>query len=239
MDLIFLPENRQRGDNMGQRLMMMIYENRNETEPFAAVYLHWGAYSFSSLGEAAFLLRRLTGKTCRTKEEWQKEIVNVYLQRRYEPFYFDVLPDRKRRHGGIYVEDIALARRMWPDLDLDTENADGNLGLVAISQDGIAALKEWSVGGVRIYLDSMTVDWDVFIQNPVSAWKHGKDGNWRLSYDEDYCIPDKVWENLSEIQTADLTLSDIAEIFEKDERKVSEDGFALAESEHTVIEIIQ
>lgn len=224
---------------MGQRLMMMVYENRKEEEPFAAVYLHWGAYSLSSLGEAAFLLKRLNGKTCQTKSDWRKEIINVYLQRRYQPFYFDVLPDRKRRHGGIFSGDVVLAQRIWSDLNLDMENVDGNLGMVAISQAGIAALKEWSVGGVRIYLDSMTVDWDVFIQSPVSAWKHGKDGNWRLSDDEDYCISDQVWENLSEIQTADLTLSDIAEFFEKDSRKVSEDGFALADSEHTVLEIIQ
>lgn len=224
---------------MGQRLMMMIYENRNETEPFAAVYLHWGAYSFSALGEAAFLLEHLTGKTCQTKEEWKKEIVNVYLQRRYQPYYFDVLPDRKRRHGGIYREDITLALRMWPDLDLDTENADGNLGLVAISQTGIAALKEWSAGGVRIYLDSMIVDWDVFFQYPVSAWRQGKDGNWRLSGHKYDRMSNQTWENLAEVQTTGLTLSDITEFLENDAKKVSKDGFALADSEHTVIEIIQ
>lgn len=224
---------------MGQRLTMMVYENRNEEEPLAAVYLHWSAYSLSALGEAAFLLRRLIGKTCQTKEEYQKEIANVYLQRRYQPFYFDVLPDRKRRHGGIFSGDVTLAQRTWPDLDLDTENADGNLGLVAISQDGIAALKEWSVGGVQIYLDTMTVDWDVFIQYPVSAWKQGNDGNWRLSGDEDYYMTNQTWENLAEVQTTDLTLSEITKFLDKDARKVSKDGFALADFGHTVMEIIQ
>ena len=224
---------------MGQRLTMAIYENRNAEEPFAAVYLHWGAYSLSSLGEAAFLLKRLNGKTFQIKSDWQKEIINIYLQRRYKPFYFDVLPNRKRRHGGIFSGDAAIAQRMWPDMELDTENADGNLGLVAISKSGIAALKEWSVGGVRIYLDTMTVDWDVFFQYPVSAWRQGNDGNWRLSSDEDYCISDQTWENLLEVQTIGLTLPNITEFLEKDARKVSEDGFALADSGHTVVEIIQ
>lgn len=224
---------------MGQRLTMMIYENRNEEEPFATVYLHWGAYSLSSLGEAAFLLKRLKGKTCQTKEEWQKEIINVYLQRRYQPYYFDVLPDRKRRHGGIFSGDVALAQRIWSNLDLNTENADGNLGLVAISQDGIAALKEWSVGGVRIYLDTMTVDWDVFYQYPVSAWRQGKDGKWRLSGHKYYCMSNQTWENLAEVQTTGLTLSEITEFLDKDARKVSTDGYALTDSEHTIIEIIQ
>lgn len=224
---------------MGQRLVMPVYETADATEPLAAVSFHCSAYSFSALGEAAFLLEHLTGKTCQTTEEWQKEIVAAYLQHGYEPCYFLDWPDWERRHGGIYREDITLAQRMWPDLDLDTENADGNLGLVAISQTGIAELQKWPAGEVRIYLDSMTVDWNVFFQSPVSAWIHRKDGNWQLSGHSDFCIPDQTWENLLEVQTTGLTLSDITEFLEKDARKVSEDGFALTDSEHTVLEIIQ
>ncbi len=224
---------------MGERLVMSIYETVDAAEPLAAVYLHWSAYSLSALREAEFLLKRLNGKTCLTKEEWQKEIVNVYLQRRYQPFYFDVLPDRKRRHGGICREDVALAQRLWPDMDLDTENVDGNLGLVAISQTGISALKEWSVGEVRVYLNTMTVDWDVFFQYPASAWKQGKDGNRRLSGYRYYRIPDQTWENLTEVQTTGLSLPYITKFLDNDARKVSADGYALADFGDTIIEIIQ
>lgn len=226
---------------MGQRLTMMVYEHRNEEEPFAAVYMNWSAYSFSALEEAAFLLQHLAGKSCQSKEEWKKEIVTAYLQHRYEPVCFEIFPDRKERHGGICQEDNALAQRMWPEMDLDMKNVDRNLGLVAISKNGIEALQKWSEGEVRIYLDTMTVDSDVFFQYPVSAWTQGKDGNWRLSDadDEDFYISDKTWQNLSEIQTVGLSLSDITKFLEGDAKKVSEDGFALTDSGDTVIEIIQ
>lgn len=230
---------------MGQRLTMMVYEHRKDEEPFAAVYLYWSAYSFSALEEAAFLLQHLTGKNCQTKEEWKKEIVTAYMQRKYDPFYLEIFPDRKERHGGIYQEDNALAQRMWPDWDLDVENVDRSLGLVAISKNGIEALQKCSEGEVRIYLDTMSVDNDVFFQSPVSAWTQGKDGNWRFSDadDEDLYISsyisDKTWQNLSEIKTAGLSLSDITKFLEGNVKKVSEDGFALTDSGHTVVEIIQ
>ena len=51
---------------MGQRLVMSVYEAVDAAEPFAAVYLHWSAYSLSALREAEFLLKRLNGKTCLT-----------------------------------------------------------------------------------------------------------------------------------------------------------------------------
>ena len=65
---------------------------------------------------------------------------------------------------------------MWPEMDLDMKNVDRN-GLVAISKNGIEALQKWIEGEVRMYLDTMTVDSDVFFQYPVSAWTQGK---WEL-----------------------------------------------------------
>lgn len=227
---------------MGQRLVMTIYETVDAAEPLAAVYLHWSAYTISAFEEAAYLLRHLEGARCRVKEEWQKRIVEAYLHNQYPEDSQKLFPEWKGKHGGVCLKDKTLAGRLWPDLDLDMANLDSNQGLVAISPEQIEGLQKWSEGDANIYLDAMTADIDVFWQTPASAWKKGEDGKWRnpeMEEEDYYAIPDDVWHDLTEMPTTGLSLADITSFLETGAKKVSEDGWALADDERTVIEIIQ
>lgn len=226
---------------MGQRLVMSVYETVDAAEPLAAVYLHWSAYTISAFEEAAYLLRHLEGARCRVKEEWQKRIVEVYLHNQYPEDSQKLFPEWKGKHGGVCLKDKTLAGRLWPDLDLDMANLDSNQGLVAISPEQMERIAKLSEGDARIYLDVMAADIDVFWQTPASAWEKGEDGLWHNTEMEDdyYTIPDDVWKGLTEMPTTGLSLADITNFLATDAKKVSKDGWALADDGETVIEIIR
>lgn len=224
---------------MGQRLVMSVYEAVDAAEPLAAVYLNWSAYTISAFEEAAYLLRHLEGARCRGKEEWQKRIVEAYLHNQYPEDSQKLFPEWKGKHGGVCLKDKTLAGRLWPDLDLDMANLDSNQGLVAISPEQMERISKLSEGDARIYLDVMAADIDVFWQTPASAWEKGEDGLWHNTEMEDYTIPDDVWKSLTEMPTTGLSLADITNFLATDAKKVSEDGWALADDGETVIEIIR
>lgn len=54
-----------------------------------------------------------------------------------------------------------------------------------------------------------------------------------------YAIPDDVWHDLTEMPTTGLSLADITNFLATDAKKVSEDGWALADDGETVIEMIR
>lgn len=225
---------------MGQRLVMTIYETVDAAEPLAAVYLNWSAYTISAFEEAAYLLRHLEGARCRVKEEWQKRIVEAYLHNQYPEDSQKLFPEWKGKHGGVCLKDKTLAGRLWPDLDLDMANLDSNLGLVAISPEQMERMSQLSEGDTSIYLDVMAANLDVFWQTPASAWEKEEDGLWHNTEMEDYyTIPDDVWKGLTEMPTTSLSLADITKFLATDAKKVSEDGWALADDGETVIEIIR
>ena len=98
-----------------------------------------------------------------------------------------------------------------------------------------------AVSQVHIYLDTMTANIEVFFESPASQWIQGEDGKWynpEMDEDEYYYLPDNVWKNLRLIQTNDLSVNDIRAFLENDAKKISEDGWALADDGRTVVEII-
>lgn len=226
---------------MGQRLVILIHESAKE-DPIAAVYLHWSAYTTSAYEETGYLLSHLAEARCQTKEDWKKEIIVTYLNHFYSDEECKSLPEWRGKHGGVCMEDAELAKRLWPDLNLDMGNLDRNLGLVAITQEQIYECRIWSEGDVHIYLDTMTANIGVFFESPASQWIQGEDGKWHnpeMDEDEYYYLPDSVWKNLRLIQTDGLSVDDITAFLKDDAKKISDDGWALADDGRTVIEIIQ
>lgn len=231
----------EKGDNMGQRLVILIHESEKE-DPIAAVYLHWSAYTTSAYEETGYLLSHLAEAKCQTKEDWQKEIVATYLKHCYPDESCKRIAEWKGKHGGICIEDAKLAKGLWPDLNLDMDNLDRNLGLVAITPEQVYQFRIWSEGNAHIYLDTMTANIEVFFDSPASQWFQGEDGKWHnpeMYDDEYYYLPDSVWKNLRLIQTNDLSVDDIRASLDDDAKKISDDGWALADNGRTVVEIIQ
>ena len=130
---------------MGQRLVITLEKN---DKAIAAIYYHWSAYTYSAL-------------------QATKDIIGCIYNGRHEPIdlmLLRLIDHLEETGGGIRGtdEEFAYIKSLYPHRVFKKSGYSRNDGLIALSPDGISALKSWSEGDVYINLDTDRVDFCVY-----------------------------------------------------------------------------
>lgn len=133
---------------MGQRLVISVYESKEDGTPVAALYYHWGAYTWSALDWTRQLVEYMDNN------EWndQKELALHVI--RFAELSGGCID------GGKGSEEWKKIAELYPD-EVFKETGSRNDGLVVLTEDGIAGLYGWASGEVRIALEEREVYFDV------------------------------------------------------------------------------
>ena len=130
---------------MGQRLVITLEQNEKAV---AAIYYHWSAYTYDAL--------RATKDVINCVYNGQHETMDGLLLR--------LIHHLEANGGGIRGtdEEFAHIKSLYPGEEFKTDGYSRNDGIIALSQQGIAALRSWSEGDVYINLDTDEVDFCVY-----------------------------------------------------------------------------
>lgn len=127
---------------MGQRLVISIYkDNKESQEPIMAIYYHWSGYTTSALYEAREIINNYKKYEAANKEDYFKNLILA-------------LED-----AGARIEpcELEYAIKTHPEIDFKTDDVNRNNGLIAISDNGISNIQNYSEGDLNIYLEEELV----------------------------------------------------------------------------------
>ena len=140
---------------MGQRLVITIRKNN---EIIAGIYYHWSAYSLSALEETRNVL------DCLLDEENPIKDLRLRLIRFIETNGGVI-------DGGITSDEFKRVREIYPHENFKT-NGLRNLGLIALTKEGIADLESWSEGDILIDLDAQIIFNSVFYTATLDEYNY-------------------------------------------------------------------
>lgn len=159
---------------MGQRLVV---EVKGFGETICTVYYHWDAYTMSTLYDAKKFID-LNLQDCKTKEEVILKVIRFC----------------ESDGGGVCNTSMDDAKKMFPN-ERFRGNADGNYGLVDISEEGMDWSLSWAEGNLLIDLCEEMVYMDVYF-----TWASAEE------YKEDYCIDDEEGVDFPEFLNSELDI---------------------------------
>lgn len=141
---------------MGQRLVVTI---RNEGKELCKMYYHWSAYSASALQEVRNIIKKIPE--------------NINNER---DLILHLIHFCEKNGGGIEggygSSEWNYIQSVYPDEEFEGENINRNYGLIAISEDGMADIQNWSEGDVTIDIDEGIVHNEVFYcYNDIDEYK--------------------------------------------------------------------
>lgn len=130
---------------MGQRLVVTVIK---DSEEIAKLYYHWSAYTVSALEETARII------DCLLDEENDTADLRLRLIRYVEGNGGCI-------QGGSESEEFERISQMYPGQKF-SDDGSRNYGLIALSEEGMTSLQDWSEGDVYVDLDNETITNDVF-----------------------------------------------------------------------------
>lgn len=130
---------------MGQRLVVSV---NFQGQDLAKIYYHWSGYTYSALLETKKIIDCIYNHDDKTEKELQLRLIRFC----------------ENNGGGIRAttEEFNYIQGLYPNETFITENYSRNNGLIALSEEGMAALQSWSEGDVYINLDTDQVDFCVY-----------------------------------------------------------------------------
>ena len=130
---------------MGQRLVVSIEKNEKS---IAKIYFHWSAYTISALYETQKIINCIYNH----KDETEKEML-LRLIRFCE-----------ENGGGIdgVPSEFDYIRGLYPDEMFKDRDINRSYGLIALSEECMTNMQQWSEGDVYINLDTDKVDFCVY-----------------------------------------------------------------------------
>lgn len=130
---------------MGQRLVCTI--NKGERD-LAKIYFHWSAYTYSALYETQKIIDCIYNYKDETEEELLLRLIRFC----------------EDNGGGIRgtEEEFKYIQKLYPNETFKADNYGRNNGIIALSEDGMNDLQDWSEGDVYIDLDTDLVDFCVY-----------------------------------------------------------------------------
>lgn len=134
---------------MGQRLVVNVYKNKSESEPIMSIYYHWSAYTVSALIESSNIIK--------SYQERKKSV----------PLEAGLILSMEKIGTRVDPRDSAYIQKLYPDLKFNTEDADRNLGLIAMSKERIEQQLQWAEGLANVYLEEEEIlnDCVVYYEN--------------------------------------------------------------------------
>lgn len=130
---------------MGQHLNIEIMSGE---KTLANAYYHWSAYTASAAELTKIILETPVDET--------------------EPLIWQAIHLLEATGAGVpsYEKDLILRNEVLSSDEIGKLQActDRNYGLIAVTEEEIQRTRSWEEGRVTIYLDSKTVDFDVFFR---------------------------------------------------------------------------
>ena len=161
---------------MGQRLVVTVKKN---DQKIAGIYYHWSAYSVSALQEAQDIVDCLCDEYNPIKD------LRLRLIRFIEGKGGCI-------DGGAESKEFERIQDVYPT-EVFNDNGSRNNGLIALTEEGIQDLEDWSEGDVIIDLDNELIYNTVFCCLDIDEY-------WKLEdmIEYDIEIENIPFENLSD-----------------------------------------
>lgn len=160
---------------MGQRLVVTV---RSQEKDLCKMYYHWSAYTYSALLVTRNILNCIYNHEDETEKELQLRLI------RFCEKYGGGIKNGKDSDEWKYIQSV------YPDETFKAEGISRNYGLIALSEEGMADLQNWSEGDVYINLDEDEVNFGVY------CW---------YEYFEEYIEERKEWDDdFEEIKLEDI-----------------------------------
>lgn len=175
---------------MGQRLVVSVYKNKNESEPIMSIYYHWSAYTISALMESY-------------------NIIKSYRERKKSiPSEAGLILSMEKMGIRIDPQDLTYIQKLYPDLKFNTEDADRNLGLIAMSKERIEQQIYWAEGLANVYLEEEDIinDCVVYYENEEDYNEYIMD----IYTDDDEEVVAMHELSVLEIDPTQLNMKDVA-----------------------------
>ena len=173
---------------MGQRLVVEI---QKDGRTIAGIYYHWSAYTMSALYTVKDIVNCLTDKENRIKD----------LRLRLIRF---VENEGGCIDGGIDSDEYKSISEMYPN-EKFVEHGSRNHGLIALTEDGINAIRDWSEGTIYINLDTKEItNWVIFNYQNIDDYN-------------DFMQENKTLEDIEElnINIIDIRFEDLKYVIDK------------------------
>ena len=160
---------------MGQRLVITV---KNNGKDLAKIYYHWSAYTVSALMEA----RRIVDCICEEDYKTEKE-----LKLRLIHFC-------EENGGGIDGDsdspEFKYIQSMFPNETFKSEGINRTYGLIALSENGMNDLQNWSEGDIDIILDEdLIINYVYFGYDNFEEYKENR-SDWDDDFDKDMKLED-------------------------------------------------
>ena len=131
---------------MGQRLLVTV---NSQEKDLCKMYFHWSAYTYSALLVTRDILNCIYNHEDETEKELQLRLIRFCEQ------YGGGIKNGKDSEEWEYIQSV------YPNETFKADDINRNYGLIALSEDGMEDLQNWSEGDVYIDLDKDEINFCV------------------------------------------------------------------------------
>ena len=160
---------------MGQRLVVTV---KNNGKDLAKIYFHWSAYTVSALMEARKIVDCICEEDYKTEKELQLRLIHFCEE------------NGGGIDGGSDSPEFKYIQNMFPNETFKSEGINRTYGLIALSENGMNDLQNWSEGDLDIILDEdLVVNYVYFGYDNFEEYKENR-SDWDDDFDKDMKLED-------------------------------------------------
>ena len=160
---------------MGQRLVITV---KNNGKDLAKIYYHWSAYTVSALMEARRIVDCICEEDYKTEKELKLRLIHFCEE------------NGGGIDGGSDSPEFKYIQNMFPNETFKSEGINRTYGLIALSENGMNDLQNWSEGDLDIILDEdLIVNYVYFGYDNFEEYKENR-SDWDDDFDKDMKLED-------------------------------------------------
>lgn len=160
---------------MGQRLVVTV---KNNGKDLAKIYFHWSAYTVSALMEARRIVDCICEEDYKTEKELQLRLIHFCEE------------NGGGIDGGSDSPEFKYIQNMFPNETFKSEGINRTYGLIALSENGMNDLQNWSEGDLDIILDEdLIINYVYFGYDNFEEYKENR-SDWDDDFDKDMKLED-------------------------------------------------
>ena len=160
---------------MGQRLVVTV---KNNGKDLAKIYFHWSAYTVSALMEARRIVDCICEEDYKTEKELKLRLIHFCEE------------NGGGIDGGSDSPEFKYIQNMFPNETFKSEGINRTYGLIALSENGMNDLQNWSEGDLDIILDEdLIINYVYFGYDNFEEYKENR-SDWDDDFDKDMKLED-------------------------------------------------
>ena len=160
---------------MGQRLVVTVKNNGKDS---AKIYFHWSAYTVSALMEARRIVDCICEEDYKTEKELKLRLIHFCEE------------NGGGIDGGSDSPEFKYIQNMFPNETFKSEGINRTYGLIALSENGMNDLQNWSEGDLDIILDEdLIINYVYFGYDNFEEYKENR-SDWDDDFDKDMKLED-------------------------------------------------